>query len=95
MLFYIKGKSWSHPEKTDLPNNNAGIQANMLSNGKIVVCFNPTNGPRNIMRIAISEDDGKTWPHYKVQLIHPIQVMQKSHTKYLLSYGLKILSKFY
>ena len=67
MLFIcVTGKSWTHPEKTDLPNNNAGIQANVLSSGKIVICYNPTTGPRDIMRIAVSEDGGKTWPHYKV-----------------------------
>ena len=63
------GKSWTSPEKTDLPNNNAAIQAIVLSNGKVVICYNPTNGPRDIMRISLSEDGGKTWPHYKVIMI--------------------------
>ena len=60
------GKSWTSPEKTELPNNNAAIQAIVLSNGKAVICYNPTNGPRDIMRISVSEDGGETWPHYKV-----------------------------
>ena len=63
---YFTGKSWTRPEKTDLPNNNAAIQANVLSSGKVVLCFNPTTKPRDIMRIAVSEDGGETWPHYKV-----------------------------
>lgn len=62
----LAGKLWTRPEKTVLPNNNAGIQAKVLSNGKIVICFNPTTGARDIMRIAVSEDGGETWPHYKV-----------------------------
>ena len=65
---FSKGKSWTHPERTELPNDNAAIQATVLSNNNVVICFNPTNGPRDIMRIAVSEDGGKTWPHYKVSL---------------------------
>ena len=60
------GKSWTSPEKTVLPNNNAAIQATVLSNGKAVICYNPTNKPRDVMRISVSEDGGETWPHYKV-----------------------------
>ena len=66
IVFFSQGKSWTHPEKTDLPNNNAAIQANVLSSKNVVLCFNPTTGPRDIMRIAVSQDGGKTWPHYKV-----------------------------
>ena len=59
-------KSWTSPKRTDLPNNNAAIQATVLSNGKAVICYNPTSKSRDIMRISVSEDGGETWPHYKV-----------------------------
>ncbi len=60
-----EGETWSKPEKTSLPNNNAAIQLYMLSSGNIAIVFNPTTGPRNPMRIAISKDGGKTWPQYR------------------------------
>ena len=60
-----EGHVWSKPEKTTLPNNNAAIQATVLSNKHMAIVFNPTNKARYPMRIAISEDSGKTWPHFK------------------------------
>ena len=44
----------------------------MLSSGKAVICYNPTNKLRDIMRISVSEDGGETWPHYKVIIISPV-----------------------
>lgn len=60
-----EGYSWSEPESTPLPNNNAAIQASMLSSGNMAMVFNPTNKERNVIRVAISEDGGSTWPHYR------------------------------
>lgn len=88
------GKNWSVPQKTDLPNNNASIQATVLDNGDIVMAFNDSSAkdatqrraslysdqveekeinqsgprafwgaPRAPMTVAISEDNGKTWPY--------------------------------
>lgn len=56
--------SWTYPEKTDLPNNNAAIQAIMLSSGNIALVFNPITKGRNQIRIALSKD-GYSWPHYR------------------------------
>ena len=44
----------------------------MLSSGKAVICYNPTNKLRDIMRISVSEDGGETWPHYKVIITSPV-----------------------
>ena len=60
-----EGHTWTRPEKTVLPNNNAAIQASVLSSGNLAIVYNPTNGPRNPLRIAISKDGGKSWPYYR------------------------------
>ena len=46
----------------------------MLSSGKAVICYNPTNKLRDIMRISVSEDGGETWPHYKVIITSPVAI---------------------
>ena len=66
------GCKWSVPTTTQLPNNNASIQAARLSNGHLVMVFNNTNathhrdkpasGPRKPLSVALSVDGGKTWP---------------------------------
>ena len=65
-VFQFLGKSWSEPKKTVLLNNNAAIQAHMLASGRMAIVFNPTHSARVPIRIAVSEDGGKTWPHYRV-----------------------------
>ena len=60
-----EGKSWTAPKKTDLPNNNAAIQAHMLMSGKIAIVHNPTTHDRYVIRITLSSDGGKSWPEYR------------------------------
>ena len=59
------GQTWTAPEKTIFPNNNAGIQARTLLNQHIVLVYNPTTADRHPLRISLSEDGGKTWPYYR------------------------------
>jgi predicted neuraminidase len=66
------GCSWTSPMPTQLPNNNASVQALRLHNGHLVMTFDnsgpivvdgkPHTGPRKPLSIALSEDGGKTWP---------------------------------
>ncbi|GBG79887.1 hypothetical protein CBR_g30152 [Chara braunii] len=58
------GYTWTKPRRTKLPNNNSGIQALVLSNGHLVIVFNNIRGPhgRWPLSIALSEDEGETWP---------------------------------
>ena len=66
------GCAWSAPEATVIPNNNASIQVERLRNGHLVMAFNntqaaPTKGKpgraaRVPVSIALSVDEGKTWP---------------------------------
>jgi predicted neuraminidase len=66
------GCHWSSLVATQLPNNNSSIQAVRLQDGHLVIVFNnaqagiaratPRTGPRNILSVALSVNEGKTWP---------------------------------
>ncbi|MEO8583555.1 MAG: sialidase family protein [Flavitalea sp.] len=59
------GKHWSPVYKTDLPNNNSGIDVTKIHGDTIAVIYNPVvknHGDRYPMSVAISADNGKTWP---------------------------------
>jgi len=62
------GRTWSVSEKTDIPNNNARIALEKLDSGALVLVYNPVpyrGGPRNPLRVALSYDNGVTWPYMK------------------------------
>ena len=66
------GCEWAAPMPTQLPNNNSSIQAIRLNDGHLAIAFNnsshfvgkgkPSTGPRKPLTVALSEDEGKTWP---------------------------------
>ena len=68
------GDTWTVPEKTVLPNNNASISAIKLQSGEIALAYNVNAtrhpefgkvawpGLRNPVAVSITEDFGKTWP---------------------------------
>ena len=59
------GRTWSPVRKTDLPNNNSGLDLAKLDDGTLALAFNPVSGdwaPRTPLSIAFSFDDGETWP---------------------------------
>mmetsp|Transcript_63756 Transcript_63756/g.201646 ORF Transcript_63756/g.201646 Transcript_63756/m.201646 type:complete len:591 (-) Transcript_63756:33-1805(-) len=60
------GLTWSKARPLRIPNNNSGIHAIVLPNGHIVLVFNNRVGKdRHPVSIAISEDDGHTWPYVR------------------------------
>jgi predicted neuraminidase len=70
------GRSWSQPEPTPLPNNNASIQAACLQSGRIALVFNNVSANedpqktvwpkvRYPLTMALSADGGLTWPHQR------------------------------
>jgi predicted neuraminidase len=69
------GCTWSKPQPTVLPNNNASVQALRLRNGHIVIVFDNSSddrtGPKRIpglrkpLAIALSDDEGATWKHIR------------------------------
>jgi alpha-L-rhamnosidase len=61
------GETWSKVELTDLPNNNSGIDAVTMKDGRHVIVYNPVSvtpgeemGARTPLVIAISSD-GDHW----------------------------------
>ena len=59
------GHTWSKPDtSTDLPNNNAGIEANIIvPSNRIVLAYNPQTSGRDPLAVALSDDGGHSWPH--------------------------------
>lgn len=63
------GLSWSPGRPTSLPNNNSGIDATLLADGRVVCAYNPVGanwGARTPLRLAISASasvsaDGEAW----------------------------------
>ena len=61
------GETWSEVRLTNLPNNNSGIDAVTLRDGRHVLVYNPVSvkpgkemGPRTPLVVAVS-DDGEHW----------------------------------
>lgn len=58
------GLTWSKAERTELPNNNSGIDCVRVPDGRIFLVFNPVEenwGERSPLELAVSEDNGKTF----------------------------------
>ncbi len=55
------GASWSDPEILALPNPDAGLDALLLSHGRILMAFNDSPSGRENLRLALSDDQGMTW----------------------------------
>ena len=58
------GKTWTPIYDSGLPNNNSGVDAVRLKDGRVLLVYNPVPGnwkARTPIDLAISEDNGKTW----------------------------------
>ncbi|QDZ17512.1 sialidase [Chloropicon primus] len=59
------GRTWNKPYKTSLPNNNSGLDvAKLPRSGFLVLIYNPVHTTRTPLRLAVSKDNGETWPIY-------------------------------
>jgi predicted neuraminidase len=66
------GCAWTAPTPTGIPNNNSSVQVVKLRDGHLVIAFNnmqattgreqPETAPRWPLSVALSIDDGQTWP---------------------------------
>lgn len=77
------GKTWSSLEKTCLPNNNSGIDAVTLKDGRQLLVYNhvlppdgKAKGARTPLNVAIS-NDGKTW--YAAAILEDSPISQYSY----------------
>ena len=55
------GRAWSPPEPVDLPNPDSGLGAIRLTDGRLLLAFNDSRQGRENLRLATSNDEGRTW----------------------------------
>ena len=61
------GKSWTPARRSKLVNNNSGLDVAYLPKSRVLVlAYNHVmnTDSRSPMRLAISEDNGETWPYF-------------------------------
>jgi len=57
-----RGRTWSAPEPTDIPNPGAKFRLHRLSDGRICLVHNPNSTrTRNPLALWISDDEMRTW----------------------------------
>lgn len=67
-----RGRTWSPPEPTEIPNAGSKFRLHRLSDGRICLVSNPAApGVRNPMALWISEDDMHTWGYKRVLIDFP------------------------
>ncbi len=55
------GQTWSAPEFLDLPNPDSAVDALPLSHDRILMAFNDSSNNREILQLAVSNDQGINW----------------------------------
>lgn len=63
------GISWSAAQKTELPNNNCGLDVAYMEDGRLVLVYNPVSGnwaARSPIAFAVSDDNGETWSEAQI-----------------------------
>lgn len=56
------GKTWKKPKFSGLPNPGSAADMVKLANGRVALAFNDSRTDRNPLTVALSEDEGRTWP---------------------------------
>jgi predicted neuraminidase len=56
------GKTWYDVKKTKLPNPDSGLNFIRLKSGALVLAYNDSGFYRTPLTVALSIDDGKSWP---------------------------------
>ena len=56
-----RGETWTEPRPIQLPNSDSGLDALLLSDGRILLAFNDTRTGRENLRLALSDNTGMTW----------------------------------
>ncbi|QDV33601.1 sialidase family protein [Tautonia plasticadhaerens] len=65
------GETWSPVVRSGLPNPGAGVDAIRLQSGRWALAFNDTSRDRHSLAVALSEDEGRTWPHRRHLVVDP------------------------
>ena len=57
-----QGETWDVARATDVPNPGSSLEVIALADGRWAMVFNDTERGRQRLAVALSEDEGKTWP---------------------------------
>lgn len=60
------GRSWKNFRVSQVKNPGASLEMIKLKNGHVVLVFNDSRKDRSRLGLALSYDDGKTWPYFRV-----------------------------
>ena len=66
-----RGRTWSAPQRTDIPNPGAKFRLHRLTTGRIVLIHNPNRSVRNPLAMWASDDDTATWFYKRVLTSFP------------------------
>jgi len=58
-----EGETWTVAESSDVPNSNTSLEVIALADGRWVMIYNDQEQGRDSLALAMSEDEGRTWPH--------------------------------
>ncbi|MGB9604773.1 MAG: sialidase family protein, partial [Bryobacteraceae bacterium] len=59
------GWTWSDGVETEFPNPNAAVDLIKLRSGRLLLIYNPSMSERTPLTVALSEDQGRTFPYRK------------------------------
>jgi predicted neuraminidase len=62
---FDNGRTWTPTERTPFACPYSAIDAVKLSDGRIVLAWNRDRNERNPLALAMSEDEGETWPYVR------------------------------
>ncbi len=60
------GRIWTPAQQSSFPCPHAALDAVRLADGRIVMAWNNDPARRNPLTLALSEDEGETWPYVRV-----------------------------
>ncbi|MEZ5399499.1 MAG: sialidase family protein [Bryobacteraceae bacterium] len=56
------GRTWSEGRDSEFPNPNSAVDLLRLRNGRLMLVYNASMSERTPLRVAVSEDGGRSWP---------------------------------
>lgn len=59
------GYTWSYGKESEFPNPNSATDLKKLANGHLLLVYNDSMTTRSPLTVAISTDNGATWPYKK------------------------------
>lgn len=58
---FNNGASWTASQPTALPNPNSSVAVIRITDGRLVLAYNPSESTRDTLAFSLSADDGQTW----------------------------------